>query len=58
MGRTCEICGKGVVRANHVSHSQVKVPRTQKPNLQKITVDGTQIKSCSTCRRTIFKSAK
>jgi len=58
MSRTCEICGKGPVRANHVSHSQVKVPRQQKPNLQQMTVDGAKVKACSTCRRTVFKSAK
>lgn len=57
MGRTCELCGKGAVRANHVSHSNVKVPRTQKPNLQLVTVDGARIRTCSTCRRTIVKSA-
>ncbi len=57
MGRTCDLCGKGVVRANHVSHSNVKVPRTQKPNLQKLAVAGTQIRICSTCRRTLVKDA-
>lgn len=55
MSRTCAQCGKGAVRANYVSHSNIKVPRRQKPNLQSITVDGVTSRVCSSCRRTISK---
>ena len=55
MSAKCEICGKVAVRANHVSHSKVSVPRRQKPNLQKIKIEDKQIKVCSTCRRTLAK---
>ena len=58
MAIKCEICAKKSVRANHVSHSKVKVPRRQKPNLQKITIGGESMKICSTCRRTIAKNSK
>jgi len=58
MAIKCEICAKKSVRANHVSHSKVKVPRRQKPNLQKIKIDGEAMKICSTCRRTIAKRSK
>jgi len=58
MAIKCDICGKKSVRANHVSHSKVKVPRRQKPNLQKIKIDGKAMKICSTCRRTIAKNTK
>jgi ribosomal protein L28 len=56
MSRVCDICGKSASRANHVSHSKVKVPRTQKPNLQKINLDGLKVKACSSCRRTMYKT--
>lgn len=56
MSRTCDLCGKTAVRANNVSHSNIKVPRRQKPNLQLVTVDGKLMKLCSTCRRTAKKN--
>lgn len=55
MSRSCTLCGKLAVRANHVSHSNQKVPRRQKPNLQLMTIGTQRIKTCSTCRRTINK---
>ncbi|HLC69848.1 MAG TPA: 50S ribosomal protein L28 [Patescibacteria group bacterium] len=58
MARNCELCAKKTVRANHVSHSNVKVPRRQKPNLQLLKVEGQSIKICSTCRRTLVKKGK
>jgi len=57
MSRTCQLCSKTSVRANHVSHSNRKVPRRQNPNLQSLQVAGTNIKICSTCRRTLKKKA-
>ncbi len=56
MSRVCQLCGKGSARANHVSHSNRKTPRQQKPNLQLIKVDGASAKVCSTCRRTLNRS--
>ncbi|MSU75192.1 MAG: 50S ribosomal protein L28 [Candidatus Magasanikbacteria bacterium] len=55
MSRSCDLCGKSAVRANHVSHSNIKVPRRQKPNLQLLTVSGKTLKACSSCRRTLAK---
>ncbi len=55
MSRSCTLCGKLAVRANHVNHSNQKVPRRQKPNLQLLTIGSERIKDCSTCRRTINK---
>lgn len=55
MSRTCELCGKSAVRANHVSHSNIKVPRRQKPNLQILDLSGVKTRACSTCRRTLRK---
>ncbi|OGH69479.1 MAG: 50S ribosomal protein L28 [Candidatus Magasanikbacteria bacterium RIFCSPHIGHO2_01_FULL_47_8] len=55
MSRACTLCGKSAARANHVSHSNVKVPRRQKPNLQLLKIDGKSLKACTTCRRTLSK---
>ena len=38
MGMYCEVCGKGVVYGNNVSHSNRKTRRTWAPNTQKVHV--------------------
>ena len=38
MGKCCEVCGKGVVYGNNVSHSNRKTRRTWAPNTQKVRV--------------------
>ncbi|HSR89182.1 MAG TPA: L28 family ribosomal protein [Candidatus Udaeobacter sp.] len=55
MSRVCAICDKSASRANHVSHSNRKVPRRQNPNLQSVQVDGESVRACSSCRRTMVK---
>lgn len=55
MGKKCEICGKGRVTGNNISHSHKKSKRTWSPNLQKIkaTVNGRpkRILACTRCIR-------
>ncbi|MCQ2603834.1 MAG: 50S ribosomal protein L28 [Spirochaetia bacterium] len=36
MARRCDICGKGVMVGNNVSHAQNKTKRVWKPNLVKV----------------------
>jgi large subunit ribosomal protein L28 len=36
MARRCDICGKGPVSGNNVSHSHRKTRRVWKPNLHKV----------------------
>jgi len=55
MSRACHFCHKIAARANHVSHSNRKVPRRQNPNLQLIKVAGASVRACSNCRRTLIK---
>ena len=38
MGKFCEICGKGIVHGNNVSHSNRKTRRIWAPNTQKVHV--------------------
>ncbi|BFN36708.1 50S ribosomal protein L28 [Fidelibacter multiformis] len=53
MSKVCDICGKGPVYGNNVSHSHNKTRRRWEPNLQKVRVEtnGTvkRIKVCTTC---------
>lgn len=38
MSKVCEVCGKRPSAGRNVSHSQVKTPRTFRPNVQKVTI--------------------
>lgn len=37
MGKYCEVCGKGLVYGNNVSHSNRKTRRTFQANVQKVS---------------------
>lgn len=51
----CEICGKGVVFGNNVSHSHRRSNRPFKPNIRRVkaVVNGTHktVNVCSRCLR-------
>lgn len=53
MSRKCELCGKGILRGNRVSHAHNTSKRTWQPNLQRVraTVDGRpmRIRVCTSC---------
>ena len=55
MANRCEICGKGRMVGNLVSHSNIKTKRTQKPNTQKVraVVKGVhrRVRACTRCIR-------
>jgi large subunit ribosomal protein L28 len=55
MSNKCEICGKGSMTGNLVSHSNIKTKRTTQPNIQrvKVIVDGTpkRLRVCTRCLR-------
>jgi large subunit ribosomal protein L28 len=55
MSRVCEICGKGPVFGNNVSHANNKTRRVWNPNLHKVkaTREGRTIgmRVCSRCIR-------
>jgi len=61
MARECQLCGKGKMRGNTVSHSNRKAPRHYKPNLQKETIEfedgqSVSVKVCTKCKKTVKKS--
>jgi large subunit ribosomal protein L28 len=55
MANRCDICGKGSMTGNLVSHSNIKTKRVTKPNIQavKVYVDGTpkRMRVCTRCLR-------
>ena len=55
MARKCEICGKGSMTGNLVSHSNIKTKRVSQPNIQRIkaVVNGkpVRIHVCTRCIR-------
>ncbi len=55
MARTCDICGKGTVTGNKVSHAKNRTRRTWKPNLVSVrTMVGkskTTLRVCTRCLR-------
>ncbi|MBT3418790.1 MAG: 50S ribosomal protein L28 [Candidatus Magasanikbacteria bacterium] len=55
MSRQCVTCGKVPIRAAHRSKAMNKTLRRQKPNLQKMMIDGKKEKVCTRCMRTMAK---
>ena len=56
MSKVCDICGKHAVAGRSISHSQRKVQRTFKPNIQRVSVvvDGKKQK-LNVCTRCLKK---
>ncbi|HDM90170.1 MAG: 50S ribosomal protein L28 [Candidatus Hydrothermota bacterium] len=59
MAARCDICGKGVMFGNRVSHANNRTRRNWKPNLHKVTVTingrKRRLKVCTKCLRKIQK---
>lgn len=56
MAGTCEICGKGKLNGNAVSHANNRTKKTSKPNLQTIKAEGphgshVRMRVCTRCIR-------
>ena len=53
MAKVCDICGKGPVTGNNVSHAHNKTRRRWLPNLQnvKANINGSvkRVKACTNC---------
>jgi large subunit ribosomal protein L28 len=54
---TCDICGKGALSGNRVSHSNSKTKKVSKPNIQLVRALGThgshkRMHVCTRCIRT------
>ncbi len=55
MSRKCEVCGKGRLVGNKVSHAHNKSKKVSLPNIQKVRVNqqgqGKKINVCTRCLR-------
>ncbi|MBI4098650.1 MAG: 50S ribosomal protein L28 [Candidatus Magasanikbacteria bacterium] len=52
---TCQLCGRGPVRANAVSHSKRHTLRRQRININMHTLSGKRVAACTQCVRTLAK---
>ncbi|MFA6042107.1 MAG: 50S ribosomal protein L28 [Patescibacteria group bacterium] len=55
MARNCTICGKGSLKANSRSHSNIATIRRQHVNLQTLFLKGKRVMACTSCVRTNAK---
>jgi len=55
MSRKCDVCGRGSTRDASRSHSNIKTLKRQHINLQTKTVNGTKLKTCTKCIKTMKK---
>ena len=55
MGKFCQVCGKGLMTGNNVSHSNRKSSRTWAPNVQKVRImvggRALRVNVCTRCLR-------
>ena len=52
MGKYCEVCDKGTLNGNNVSHSNRKTHRLWAPNVQRVRVEvNGQVKHMNVCTR-------
>jgi large subunit ribosomal protein L28 len=56
MAKKCEVCGKGPMTGNNVSHSKRRTRRRFLPNLQIKKIEGEKVQICTSCIRTRAKS--
>ncbi|HBF67254.1 MAG TPA: 50S ribosomal protein L28 [Candidatus Magasanikbacteria bacterium] len=57
MSKVCDLCGRGPMRANNVSHAKNRTNRRQYVNLQSTKIADVATKVCTRCKRTLAKHA-
>ncbi|MBU1167163.1 50S ribosomal protein L28 [Patescibacteria group bacterium] len=56
MSRRCDLCHRKALNTARRSHSNIKIKVRQHLNLQKVTIEGQQVKSCTKCLKTMAKT--
>lgn len=51
MARSCTICGRGSLKGNQRSHSNIATIKRQHINLQTVFKDGKRVLACTSCIR-------
>jgi large subunit ribosomal protein L28 len=57
MSKFCDTCGRGPVASQSRSHSKVATKRRHEVNLQSKLIDGTRLRVCTSCIKTMKKKA-
>ncbi len=55
MAKKCDLCGRSATKGASRSHSKIKTLKRQNINLQARTIEGSKVKLCTSCLRTIDK---
>jgi large subunit ribosomal protein L28 len=58
MSKICNLCGKGPVAGNNVSHSKRRTRRRFLPNLVSKKFGGVKLRICTRCLRTLKKPVR
>lgn len=56
MAKVCDLCGRGALRGNLRSHSNIAVPRFQELNLQSKRISGVRKRVCVSCIKTMHRN--
>jgi len=56
MSKTCMVCGRGALNSASRSHSNIKTKRRQNLNLQNKRINGSKVKICTKCLKTMNKT--
>lgn len=56
MSKTCDVCGRGALRGNARSHSNIAITRFQQLNLQSKRVFGVRKRVCVSCIKTMHRT--
>lgn len=55
MAKRCDRCGRGALKGNSRSHSNIATIKHQQLNLQSKVVDGARLRICTGCLRSLHK---
>ncbi|MBI3963562.1 MAG: 50S ribosomal protein L28 [Candidatus Kerfeldbacteria bacterium] len=55
MAQVCQICGRGSLKGNRRSHSNIATIKRQKVNLQSLLIGVKRVRACTSCIRTAAK---
>lgn len=57
MAKICSICGRGALKANLRSHSNIATIKRQKVNLQTLFKNGKRVAACTSCIKSEMKKS-
>ena len=56
MAKRCDRCGRGALKGNSRSHSNIATIRHQQLNLQSKVIGGARLRICTGCLRSLHKA--